>query len=71
MWAAQFYKNERRYDWLSSGGAGTMGLDLSIGAAFGRPDDIHICFVGDGGFQMTFLNWLLRLFISYRLRSWY
>jgi acetolactate synthase-1/2/3 large subunit len=58
MWAAQFYKNERRYDWLSSGGAGTMGFGFpaSIGAAFGRPDDIHICFVGDGGFQMTFFE---------------
>ena len=28
MWAAQFYKNESRYDWLSSGGAGTMGFDF-------------------------------------------
>ncbi len=58
MWAAQFYKNESRYDWLSSGGAGTMGFGFpaSIGAAFGRPDDIHICFVGDGGFQMTFFE---------------
>ncbi len=58
MWAAQFYKNESRYDWLSSGGAGTMGFGFpaSIGAAFGRPNDIHICFVGDGGFQMTFFE---------------
>ena len=42
MWAARFYKNESRYDWLSSGGAGTMGFGFpaSIGAAFGRPDDI-------------------------------
>jgi len=58
MWAAQFYKSERRYNWLSSGGAGTMGFGLPacIGAAFGRPDDLHICFVGDGGFQMTFFE---------------
>ncbi|MEI6892548.1 MAG: biosynthetic-type acetolactate synthase large subunit [Pontiella sp.] len=56
MWAAQFYKNDRRHNWLSSGGAGTMGVGLPyiIGAAFGRPNDTHICFVGDGGFQMTF-----------------
>lgn len=26
MWAAQFYKNDESYHWLSSGGAGTMGL---------------------------------------------
>lgn len=58
MWAAQFYKSDSRYNWLSSGGAGTMGVGLPycIGAAFGRPDDIHICFVGDGGFQMTFFE---------------
>ncbi len=58
MWAAQFYKSDSRYNWLSSGGAGTMGVGLpyTIGAAFGRPDDIHVCFVGDGGFQMTFFE---------------
>jgi acetolactate synthase-1/2/3 large subunit len=58
MWAAQFYKNDNRHDWLSSGGAGTMGFGLPacIGAAFGRPKDLHICFVGDGGFQMTFFE---------------
>jgi acetolactate synthase-1/2/3 large subunit len=58
MWAAQFYKNDNRYNWLSSGGAGTMGVGLpyTIGAAFGRPNDVHVCFVGDGGFQMTFFE---------------
>ena len=30
MWAAQFYKNESRYDWLSSGGAGTMGFGFQL-----------------------------------------
>jgi acetolactate synthase I/II/III large subunit len=58
MWAAQFYRSDSRYNWLSSGGAGTMGVGLpyTIGAAFGRPKDIHVCFVGDGGFQMTFFE---------------
>jgi acetolactate synthase-1/2/3 large subunit len=58
MWAAQFYKSDHSHNWLSSGGAGTMGFGLPacIGAAFGRPEDIHICFVGDGGFQMTFFE---------------
>jgi acetolactate synthase-1/2/3 large subunit len=55
MWAGQFYKTDMANNFLSSGGAGTMGFGLpaAIGAQFGRPDDLVICFAGDGGFQMT------------------
>jgi acetolactate synthase I/II/III large subunit len=55
MWAAQFYKIDHRNNWLSSGGAGTMGFGFpaAIGAQFGRPNDTVVSFVGDGGFQMT------------------
>ncbi len=55
MWAGQFYKSDRPNTFLSSGGAGTMGFGLpaAIGAQFGCPDDLVICFAGDGGFQMT------------------
>ena len=55
MWAAQFYPTDAPWDWLSSGGAGTMGFGFpaAIGAAFGRPDDIVVSISGDGGFQMT------------------
>jgi acetolactate synthase-1/2/3 large subunit len=55
MWAAQFYKNNESYHWLSSGGAGTMGFGFpaAIGAQFARPDKMVIAICGDGGFQMT------------------
>lgn len=55
MWAGQFYRTDHPNNFLSSGGAGTMGFGLpaAIGAQFGRPDDLVICFAGDGGFQMT------------------
>ncbi len=55
MWAAQFYRNDSPYRWLSSGGAGTMGFGFpaAIGAQFACPDDLVVAIVGDGGFQMT------------------
>ncbi|MBX7209130.1 MAG: biosynthetic-type acetolactate synthase large subunit [Verrucomicrobiaceae bacterium] len=55
MWAAQFYKCDASYHWLSSGGAGTMGYGFpaAIGAAFARPDKTVVSISGDGGFQMT------------------
>jgi acetolactate synthase I/II/III large subunit len=55
MWAAQFYKNDESYHWLSSGGAGTMGFGFpaAIGAQLACPDKTVISISGDGGFQMT------------------
>ncbi len=55
MWAAQFYKCDHSWNFLSSGGAGTMGFGLpaAIGAQFARPNDLVVAIVGDGGFQMT------------------
>ncbi len=55
MWAAQFYRNDKSWKWLSSGGAGTMGFGFpaAIGAQFACPDSTVISISGDGGFQMT------------------
>ncbi len=55
MWAAQFYLTDHPHNFLSSGGAGTMGFGLpaAIGAQFGRPKETVVAIVGDGGFQMT------------------
>ena len=55
MSAAQFYKNNESYHWLSSGGAGTMGFGFpaAIGAQLAHPEKTVISISGDGGFQMT------------------
>jgi acetolactate synthase-1/2/3 large subunit len=55
MWAAQFVGSEESRNWISSGGAGTMGFGFpaAIGAQLGRPGELVIAIVGDGGFQMT------------------
>jgi acetolactate synthase-1/2/3 large subunit len=55
MWTAQFYKITKPFNWLSSGGLGTMGYGFpaAMGAKFARPDDEVWAIVGDGGFQMT------------------
>ncbi len=55
MWAAQYYRLEQPYRWLTSGGAGTMGFGFpaAIGAWFAHKDREIWSIVGDGGFQMT------------------
>ncbi|MCB1094586.1 MAG: biosynthetic-type acetolactate synthase large subunit [Verrucomicrobiae bacterium] len=55
MWAAQFYRNDASFHWISSGGAGTMGFGFpaAIGAQFAKSDATVVAIVGDGGFQMT------------------
>lgn len=55
MWAAQYYRLEQPFRWLTSGGAGTMGYGMpsAIGAWFGHKDREIWAIVGDGGFQMT------------------
>ncbi|WP_163654310.1 biosynthetic-type acetolactate synthase large subunit [Listeria sp. PSOL-1] len=55
MWVAQFYPFQFDHQIITSGGLGTMGFGLpaAIGASLAFPNKTIVCFVGDGGFQMT------------------
>jgi acetolactate synthase-1/2/3 large subunit len=55
MFAAQHYRYDEPYSYITSGGLGTMGYSIpaAIGAQMARPDREVWCVVGDGCFQMT------------------
>lgn len=55
MWASHFLKFEHPNQWISSGGAGTMGFGVpaTMGAKAGMPEKTVWLIDGDGSFQMT------------------
>lgn len=55
MWAAQFFPFNFPRQFITSGGAGTMGFGLgaAMGAKAARPDRNVVLFTGDGSFRMN------------------
>ena len=55
MWASQYWRFNKPYTWINSGGLGTMGFSIpaAIGAKVGMPDATVWAVDGDGCFQMT------------------
>jgi len=54
MWAAQYYKFDKPYRWINSGGLGTMGFGLpaAMGAQLAHPKETVACITGEGSIQM-------------------
>jgi acetolactate synthase-1/2/3 large subunit len=55
MWAAQFFKFEQPFHWLTSGGLGTMGYGLpaAIGVQIAHPDALVIDIAGEASILMN------------------
>jgi acetolactate synthase-1/2/3 large subunit len=55
MWAAQFYKFDKPYHWMTSGGLGTMGYGLpaAVGVQVAHPDALVIDIAGEGSTMMN------------------
>jgi acetolactate synthase I/II/III large subunit len=55
MWAAQFFKFESAYHWMTSGGLGTMGYGLpaAMGVQIAHPDALVIDIAGEASILMN------------------
>jgi acetolactate synthase I/II/III large subunit len=55
MWAAQFFKFEKPFHWMTSGGLGTMGYGLpaAVGVQIAHPDDLVIDIAGEASILMN------------------
>ncbi len=55
MWASQYWRFNKPYTWVNSGGLGTMGFAVpaAIGAKVAKPEAMVWAIDGDGCFQMT------------------
>jgi acetolactate synthase I/II/III large subunit len=55
MWAAQFFKFEEPYHWMTSGGLGTMGYGLpaAVGVQIAHPEALVIDIAGEASILMN------------------
>ena len=55
MWAAQHFGFEHPYEWLTSGGLGTMGYGLpaAMGVQVAHPESTVVCLSGDASIMMN------------------
>jgi acetolactate synthase I/II/III large subunit len=55
MWAAQFFKFEKPFHWMTSGGLGTMGYGLpaAVGVQVAHPDALVIDVAGEASILMN------------------
>ena len=55
MWAAQFFKFDKPYHWMTSGGLGTMGYGLpaAVGVQVAHPDSLVIDVAGEASILMN------------------
>jgi acetolactate synthase-1/2/3 large subunit len=55
MWAAQFFKFETPYHWMTSGGLGTMGYGLpaAVGVQVAHPDALVVDIAGEASILMN------------------
>ena len=55
MWAAQFFKFDRPYHWMTSGGLGTMGYGLpaAVGVQVAHPESLVIDIAGEASILMN------------------
>ena len=55
MWAAQFFKFDKPYHWMTSGGLGTMGYGLpaAVGVQVAHPEALVIDIAGEASILMN------------------
>ena len=67
MWAAQLYRFEKPYHWMTSGGLGTMGYGLpaAMGVQTAHPDALVVDIAGEASILMNIQE--MSTIIQYRL----